>query len=78
MTFEGVTCVSMDNLGLLNIVYSLRIIGPADKNYPMAIAALDKGERLTNRKAMLVAYMFSSLGAELAIEFDSLSVIRET
>jgi hypothetical protein len=74
VTFEGVTCFSVEGLGLLNIVYSLRIIDASDKNYDMAIAALNKGERLSKRKASQVAFMYSSLGAELAIEFDSLSV----
>jgi hypothetical protein len=72
--FDGVTCFSVDGLGLLNIVYSLRLIDAANKNYDSVIAALNKGERLSKRKASEVAFLYSSLGAELAIEFDSLIV----
>ncbi len=76
VTFEGVTCCSLENFGLLNIVYSLRIVDPADKNYDQVIAILNKGERLSEREGSQVAFMYSSLGAELAIEFDSLSVVQ--
>jgi hypothetical protein len=76
VTLDGVTCCSVDGLGLLNIVYSLRIIDASNKNYDSVIAALNKGERLSKRKGSQVAFMYSSLGAELAIEFDSLSVTR--
>jgi hypothetical protein len=74
VTFDGVTCFSVDGLGLLNIVYSLQIIDASSKNYDSVIAALNKGERLSKRKASQIAFMYSSLGAELANEFDSLSV----
>jgi hypothetical protein len=46
----------------------------SNKNYDSVIATLNKGERLSERKASQVAFMYSSLRAELAIEFDSLSV----
>ena len=74
VTFEGVTCCHLDGFGLLNIVYSLRLVDPSDKDHSRVIAQLSKGERLSNRKGGAVAYMYSSLGAELAIEFDSLKV----
>jgi hypothetical protein len=76
VVFEGVTCCSLENFGLLNIVYSLRIVDSTDKNYDRAIAILNKGERLSERKAPQVAFVYSTLGAELAIEFDSLRVVR--
>ncbi|MFM0729989.1 hypothetical protein PQQ52_05760 [Paraburkholderia sediminicola] len=74
VTFEGVTCFNLECLGLLNIVYSIKIIEAADKNYEAVSAALNKGERLSTRKGAKVAFMYSSLGAELAIEFDSLRI----
>lgn len=73
-TFEGVTCFSLEHLGLLNIVYSIRIVEATDKNYEYVSAALNRGERLSTRKAAKIAFMYSSLGAELAIEFDSLHI----
>jgi hypothetical protein len=74
VTFEGVTCFHLDRLGLLNIVYSLRLKSPVDHDYAHAMTQLDKGERLTDRSGAKVAYMYSSLGAELAIEFDTLKI----
>jgi hypothetical protein len=74
VTFNGVTCVSVENLGLLNIVYGIHIVPPGDAKYAQASAALDAGERLTNRRAVLLAFVYSTLGAEFAIECDSLEV----
>ncbi|MBO7806111.1 hypothetical protein J6360_25535 [Burkholderia pseudomallei] len=72
--FDGVTCFHLNGFGLLNIVYSLRLVDPSDKDHSRVIAQLSKGERLSDRRGEAVAYMYSSLGAELAIEFDSLTV----
>lgn len=74
VTFEGVTCFSLEHLGLLNIVYSIRIVEATDTNYKHVSDALNKGERLSKRKGANIAFMYSSLGAELGIEFDSLRI----
>ena len=74
VTFDGVTCFHLNGLGLLNIVYGLRLTGPADDDHARVMAQLGKGERLSDRKGANVAYMYSSLGAELAVEFDSLKI----
>jgi hypothetical protein len=77
VTFNGATCVTVERLGLLNIVYGIHIVAPDDAKYARASAVLESGERLTGRRAALLAFLYSTLGAELAIEFDSLE-IRET
>ncbi|WP_235024672.1 hypothetical protein [Caballeronia arvi] len=74
VTFNGVTCLSVERLGLLNIVYGIHFVAPDDAKYARASAVLEAGERLTNRKAALLAFVYSTLGAELAIECDSLEV----
>ncbi|CAG9195691.1 hypothetical protein [Burkholderia vietnamiensis] len=74
VTFEGVTCFQLDRLGLLNIVYSLRLMNPADHDYARVSAQLAKGERLSGRRGANIAYLYSSLGAELAVEFDALKI----
>ncbi|WP_245004410.1 hypothetical protein [Paraburkholderia sacchari] len=76
VTFEGATCVSVEHLGLLNIVYGIHIVQPTDAKYARASAVLERGERLTHRKAALLVFVYSTLGAEIAIECDSL-VARE-
>lgn len=78
VTFVDVTCCSLENLGLLNIVYSLRIVDQTDRDYDRVIAVLNKGERLSKRKASQIAFMYSTLGAEFAIEFDSLCIVQTT
>jgi hypothetical protein len=77
VTFEGVTCFRLENLGLLNIIFKILLLQPGDQDYPKALKVLEQGERLDNRKAAHVAYMYSTLGAQLAIEFDSLSIGHE-
>lgn len=77
VTFSGVTCVSVKQFGLLNIVYGIHVIAPGDTKHARASAVLEAGERLTQRRAALLVFVYSTLGAELAIECDSLEV-RET
>jgi hypothetical protein len=77
VTLEGVTCFQLDRFGLLNIVYGLRLVKPTDQDYARVMVQLGKGERLSDRRAASVAYLYSSLGAELAIEFDSLQIGQE-
>lgn len=74
VAFDGVTCFHLNGFGLLNIVYGLRLTSPADHDHEQVMAQLGKGERLSDRKGANVAYMYSSLGAELAVEFDSLQI----
>ncbi|WP_322034203.1 hypothetical protein [Paraburkholderia sp. J76] len=74
VTFEGVTCVTVEHLGLLNIVYGIHIVPPNDTKYARVSAVLGRGERLTHRRAALLVFVYSTLGAELAIECDSLAV----
>jgi hypothetical protein len=71
VTFNGATCVAVDRLGLLNIVYGIHVISPEDAKYERACRVLAAGERLTDRKANTLAFVYSTLGAELAIECDS-------
>ena len=72
--FRGVTCLVLDGLGLLNIVYAIEVIEPTDENHARVRAALEKGERLSDRSGGQTVFMYSTLGAELAIEFDALSI----
>ncbi|MDR5736515.1 MULTISPECIES: hypothetical protein [unclassified Caballeronia] len=76
LTFGGVTCVVLEGLGLLNIVFSIETLTPGNANYDRVRALLENGERLTDRTGNCTAFLYSTLGAELAIEFDSLAVER--
>lgn len=74
VTFDGATCVYLESWGLLNIVYAIQLLQPHDKDYTRARNALAKGERLSDRSGGQLAYMYSTLGAEMAVEFDSLRI----
>ena len=74
VTFESVTCFHLGRFGLLNIVYSLRLLTPTDKDFARVTAELNQGERLSARRGANVACLYSTLGAELAVEFDSLKI----
>lgn len=74
VTFEGVTCVCLENWGLLNIVYAIQLLQPDDKDYTRARNVLAKGERLSDRSGANLAYMYSTLGAEIVVEFASLRI----
>jgi hypothetical protein len=74
VTFEGVTCVYLQAWGLLNIVFTIQLIRPDDKAYADARRALTKGERLSDHRAKHLAYLYSTLGAEMAIEFDAIKI----
>ncbi|MEB2489039.1 hypothetical protein SB397_26035 [Burkholderia multivorans] len=77
LIFDGVTCFHLAQLGLLNIVNGLRTIEAKDEDYGRVIAQLAKGERLSDRRGAKIGYLYSTLGAELAIEFDSWRVVSE-
>jgi hypothetical protein len=74
IAFHGVTCLCVERFGLLNIVYGIHVVEPGDARHARASAALEAGERLTDRQAALLVFVYSTLGAELAIECDSFEV----
>ncbi|SOE70915.1 hypothetical protein SAMN05446635_3920 [Burkholderia sp. OK233] len=78
VTFEGVTCFRLEGMGLLNIVFKIVLPQHGSEDHLIALTALANEERLSDRKASQVAYVYSTLGAELVIEFDSLSIGHET
>jgi hypothetical protein len=78
VTFEGVTCFWLEGMGLLNIVFKIVLPQRGSEDHSIALKALAKGERLSDRRASQVAYLYSTLGAELAVDFDSLSIGHET
>jgi hypothetical protein len=74
VTFEGATCVHIENWGLLNIVYAIRLVRPDDERYARARNVLANGERLSDRNGDHLACVYSTLGAEIVIEFGSLRI----
>jgi hypothetical protein len=73
ITFRGVTRVGIENGGLLNIVNAIETVRPGSEPYKRAMALLERSAH-GERRAEYVAYLFSTVGAEIAVEFDSLRI----
>lgn len=74
VTFHGVTRASIVDGGLLNIVNSIEVLKPGDEAYPAAVEMLKKSAHFGKRYADNIAYVFSTVGAEIAVEFDSIKI----
>ncbi|SEI55437.1 hypothetical protein [Paraburkholderia diazotrophica] len=74
VTFCGVTRASIVDGGLLNIVNSIEVLTVGNAAYPAAIAMLKKSAHFGTHSANHIAYLFSTVGAEIAVEFDSLKI----
>lgn len=74
VTFRGVTRASIEDGGLLNIVNSIETLKPGHDAYPNALRMLNKSAHFGNRRGEYVAYVFSTVGAEIAVEFDSIKI----
>ena len=72
--FNGVTSVSLSNFGMLNIVSEIKVVHKDDIRWRLIMDELERCERLSKRRANNIMVLYSSLGAELSIELDSLTV----
>ncbi|MEM5367848.1 hypothetical protein V4C53_17645 [Paraburkholderia azotifigens] len=72
--FCGVTRASIVDGGLLNIVNSIEELTPDNAAYAAAMEMLKKSAHFGKRRAEHIAYLFSTVGAEIAVEFDSLEI----
>jgi len=70
IVFRGVTRVGIENGGLLNIVNAIETVSPGSEPYEQAQALLARSAH-DQRRAEHVVYLFSTVGAEIAVEFDS-------
>ncbi|MBC8724893.1 hypothetical protein OKW38_004714 [Paraburkholderia sp. MM5496-R1] len=77
VTFLGVTRASIVDGGLLNIVNSIEVLKPGDEAYAAAIEVLKKSAHFGKRRADHIAYVFSTVGAEIAVEFETLEIDTE-
>jgi hypothetical protein len=74
VTFCGVTRASIVDGGLLNIVSAIEILRPVHIAYPTAMEQLSQSAHFGKHRASQIAYVFSTIGAEIAVEFDSLKI----
>jgi len=74
VTFCGVTRASFIDGGLLNIVNAIELLQPDNAAYPAAMQLLKNSPHFGKRHGNHIAYVFSTIGAEIAIEFDSIEI----
>ncbi|MGT2470180.1 hypothetical protein [Paraburkholderia terrae] len=74
VSFVGMNRCVLENLGLQNIVYAIEIVEPGTSRFAKAQQMLAKAERWTDVQPGNVAQVFSTCGAELVVEFDSLEI----
>lgn len=74
VSFVGINRCVFENLGLQNIVYGIEVLEEGTGRYESAQRRLDKAERWTDNKPSKLAQLFSTCGAELIVEFDSLEI----
>jgi hypothetical protein len=74
VSFVGMNRCVLDNLGLQNIVYAIEILEPGTQRFAKAQQTLAKAERWRDVQPGILAQVFSTCGAELVVECDSLEV----
>ncbi|MFM0324569.1 hypothetical protein [Caballeronia glebae] len=76
LTFNGVTRLGIESGGALNIVNAIEIVDPDSQAFQQAQSLLAKSAH-DKRRGIHTAYLYSTVGAEIAIEFDSLTIESE-
>ncbi|MBN3802115.1 hypothetical protein GXB81_03445 [Paraburkholderia sp. Ac-20336] len=75
VSFVGMNRCVLEDLGLQNIVYEIKVLEPGTPRYEKAQLVLAKSQHWTDRQPCKIAQLFSTCGAELVIEFETLEVI---
>lgn len=73
VTFSGVTRLGIESGGALNIVNSIEMVEPGSPAFQQAQSLLAKSAH-DKRRAIHTVYLYSTVGAEIAVEFDALSI----
>ncbi|WNC91525.1 hypothetical protein RI103_09330 [Paraburkholderia sp. FT54] len=74
VTFCGVTRAAIEGGGLLNIVNAIEVLEQDNEAYAVAISMLERSAHFGRHHGDHIAYVFSTVGAEIAVEFDSLRI----
>ncbi|KXU87329.1 hypothetical protein CR51_35445 [Caballeronia megalochromosomata] len=75
-TFNGMTRLGIEGGGALNIVNCLEIVEPDADAFDLAQTLLSKSAH-GERRGRYVAYLYSTVGAEIAVEFDEVTIATE-
>jgi hypothetical protein len=73
VTFSGVTRLGIEAAGALNIVNGIEMVEPDSPAFQQAQILLAKSAH-DKRRGVHTVYLYSTVGAEIAVEFDSLAI----
>ncbi|MDR5754292.1 MULTISPECIES: hypothetical protein [unclassified Caballeronia] len=73
ITFSGVTRLGIEDGGALNIVNAIEVVESNSQAFQQAQSLLAKSAH-DKRKGNYTVYLYSTVGAEIAVEFDSMNI----
>ncbi|WP_233886048.1 hypothetical protein [Paraburkholderia flagellata] len=78
VSFIGMNRCALQDFGLQNIVYRIEVLNPGTSQYEKAQQILAKAQRWTDSQPGKIARLFSTCGAEIIVEFDSIEIAMES
>lgn len=78
VSFIGMNRCALQDFGLQNIVYRIEVLNPGTPQYEKAQQILAKAQRWTDSQPGNIARLFSTCGAEIIVEFDSIEIAMES
>ena len=76
VTFDGMSRAGFKGGGALNIVNCLEIVEPNTDGFALAQSLLSESAH-GKHSGRYVAYLYSTVGAEIAVEFDSVTIATQ-
>ena len=74
VSFVGTARCVVEHFGLVNIVYDITILVPGTPPHNHALTTLQRSDRFSKIQPKQIAFVASSAGAEIVVEFDTLKV----
>ena len=78
LSFIGINRCALQDFGLQNIVYRIETLNPGSPQYETAQQILAKAQRWTDSHPSNFARLFSTCGAEVIVEFNSIEITMES
>lgn len=78
VSFVGTNRCAVQDFGLQNIVYRIEVLTLGTPHYEKAQQILAKTQRWNDNQPGNIARLFSTCGAEIVVEFDSIEIALES
>ncbi|POR48223.1 hypothetical protein B0G62_115106 [Paraburkholderia eburnea] len=75
--FVGINRCAVQDFSLQNIVYRIEVLTHGTSHYEKAQQILAKTQRWADNQPGNIARLFSTCGAEIVVEFDSIEIALE-